>query len=76
MHPIREAARRTGLSIVQLRTWERRYGLGPSSRSAGGHRRYTEADLARLAYAARLITHGLGAGEAVARVIAGRPGPG
>lgn len=42
------AAARIGVAASTLRTWERRYGLAPTGRSAGGHRRYTGEDLALL----------------------------
>jgi DNA-binding transcriptional MerR regulator len=42
------AAARIGVAPSTLRTWERRYGLAPTGRSAGGHRRYTGDDLALL----------------------------
>ncbi|WP_198950692.1 MerR family transcriptional regulator, partial [Kineosporia sp. A_224] len=42
------AAARIGVAASTLRTWERRYGLAPTGRSAGGHRRYTGDDLALL----------------------------
>lgn len=41
-------ARRLGVAPATLRTWDRRYGLGPSQHAAGAHRRYTSADVARL----------------------------
>nr|WP_271214406.1 MerR family transcriptional regulator [Rhodococcus wratislaviensis] len=31
-----------------LRTWDRRYGIGPSVHVQGSHRRYTPRDVARL----------------------------
>jgi len=40
-------AHRLGVAPATLRTWARRYGLGPSEHSAGEHRRYSAADLAR-----------------------------
>ena len=39
-------ARRLGVATGTLRTWDRRYGLGPSEHQAGTRRRYTAADLA------------------------------
>ena len=42
---IGQAAARLGVAASTLRTWERRYGVVPSGRSAGGHRRYSRADL-------------------------------
>ncbi len=41
-------ARRLGVAPATLRTWDRRYGLGPSEHSAGSHRRYSADDVARL----------------------------
>jgi DNA-binding transcriptional MerR regulator len=38
-------ARRLGVAPATLRTWDRRYGLGPSQHSAGAHRRYSPADV-------------------------------
>ncbi|WP_345185333.1 MerR family transcriptional regulator, partial [Actinomadura verrucosospora] len=57
-------ARRLGLAAATLRTWDRRYGIGPSGRSPGGHRRYTPADVARLEAMQRLILAGAGPGVA------------
>lgn len=41
-------ASRLGVAPATLRTWDRRYGLGPSEHTAGAHRRYSASDLARL----------------------------
>ena len=41
-------AQRLGVAVPTLRSWDRRYGLGPSSRDYGRHRRYTADDLAKL----------------------------
>lgn len=41
-------AARLGVAPATLRTWDRRYGLGPSEHTAGAHRRYSAGDLARL----------------------------
>lgn len=43
-----EVAARLGVSPSAVRAWGVRYGLTASARSAGGHRRYTTADVARL----------------------------
>jgi MerR family transcriptional regulator, light-induced transcriptional regulator len=71
--PISVAARRVGLSVDTLRIWERRYGLGPSRTSPGGHRRYGEGDLRRLRAAVHLLRSGVSAGEAVRTVLAATP---
>ncbi|NEA33536.1 MerR family transcriptional regulator [Streptomyces sp. SID13031] len=61
-------ARRLGIAAPTLRSWERRYGLSPSARSAGGHRRYSPEDLARLRAMLRLIDQGVATAEAAASV--------
>lgn len=38
-------AERTGLSTQVLRAWERRYGLEIGTRTAAGHRRFTDGDV-------------------------------
>lgn len=52
-------ARRLGVAPATLRTWDRRYGLGPSDHRSGAHRRYTAADLARLEQMRRLMIAGV-----------------
>ena len=66
------AAARIGVAASTLRTWERRYGLSPSGRSAGGHRRYTPDDLDLLLRVHHLVL----AGEPPARaaLLARTPG--
>ena len=56
---VSEVAHRLGVAPATLRTWDRRYGLGPSSHEAGEHRRYTDEDLARLAAMRRLVVSGV-----------------
>ena len=57
-------ARRLGVAPATLRTWARRYGLGPSAHTAGAHRRYSGTDLARLVVMRRLTLEGVAPGEA------------
>jgi MerR family transcriptional regulator, light-induced transcriptional regulator len=57
-------ARATGINAETLRIWERRYGLLSPSRSDGGGRLYTDADVTRL----RLIKQLLDRGHAIGRV--------
>jgi DNA-binding transcriptional MerR regulator len=59
-----EAARRIGVAATTLRTWDRRYGLGPSYRDPGRHRRYSDDDLARLELMRRLTVEGVAPAEA------------
>ncbi|WP_426592987.1 MerR family transcriptional regulator [Cellulomonas sp. McL0617] len=56
-------ARRLGVAPATLRTWDRRYGLGPSEHSAGAHRRYSAADVDRLLVMRRLTLDGVAPAE-------------
>ncbi|WP_231495982.1 MerR family transcriptional regulator [Cellulomonas sp. HZM] len=57
-------ARRLGVAPATLRTWDRRYGLGPSEHSAGSHRRYSPADVERLVVMRRLTLDGVAPADA------------
>ena len=63
-------ARQIGVAPATLRTWARRYGLGPSSHEAGEHRRYCPSDLAKLTLMRRLITAGVAPAEAAEQALA------
>ena len=63
-------ARRLGIAPATLRTWDRRYGLGPSLHTAGSHRRYSEADIARLDRMRRLMVAGVTPADAARQVLA------
>ncbi|MFC4057388.1 MerR family transcriptional regulator [Planomonospora corallina] len=69
-------SRRLGVPAPTLRTWNLRYGLGPSRRSPGGHRRYDSADLWRLEEMNRLIRSGVPAADAARLVLSAHPPPG
>lgn len=60
-------ARRIGVAPATLRTWDRRYGLGPSAHEAGEHRRYHPNDLAKLILMRRLITSGVAPSDAAVK---------
>ncbi|MDP9846231.1 MerR family transcriptional regulator [Streptosporangium lutulentum] len=62
-------ARRLGVPAPTLRTWNLRYGIGPSRRSPGGHRRYDLGDLRRLEEMNRLIRTGVPAADAAREVL-------
>ena len=62
-------ARRLGVAPATLRTWARRYGLGPSVHVSGTHRRYTEGDLHRLQAMRRLTLSGMPAADAARAVL-------
>jgi len=57
-------ARRLGVAPATLRTWARRYGIGPSEHEAGSHRKYCPADLAKLTVMRRLISAGVSPADA------------
>ena len=63
-------ARRLGVAPATLRTWDRRYGLGPSEHTLGEHRRYNGADLARLTLMRKLVIAGVSPAEAAQRALA------
>ncbi len=67
-------ARRLGVAPSTLRTWDRRYGLGPSSHQAGSHRRYTPEDLDRLAVMRGLTLEGVPPAEAARLAISAPTG--
>ncbi|MFF3405527.1 MerR family transcriptional regulator [Streptomyces sp. NPDC002742] len=57
-------ARRLGVSPTTLRSWDRRYGVGPAVRSDGRHRRWTPPDVAMLEEMCRLTSAGVPPAEA------------
>ncbi|MFM8515718.1 MAG: MerR family transcriptional regulator [Actinomycetota bacterium] len=68
-------ARRLGVAPATLRTWDRRYGLGPSGHEAGAHRRYTAADLARLEHMRSLVNAGVPLATAAEQALSFQPDP-
>jgi DNA-binding transcriptional MerR regulator len=56
---VASVARQLGVAPSTLRTWDRRYGLGPTLHIAGEHRRYCPEDLGRLNLMRRLISAGV-----------------
>jgi DNA-binding transcriptional MerR regulator len=63
-------ARRLGVAPPTLRTWDRRYGLGPSAHTAGAHRRYSPSDVARLMVMRRLTLQGVPPADAARYALA------
>jgi len=61
---VSSVARRLGVAPATLRTWARRYGIGPSSHEAGSHRKYCPSDLAKLTVMRRLISAGVAPADA------------
>ncbi|MGQ0839098.1 MerR family transcriptional regulator [Actinokineospora sp.] len=62
--PVAAVARRLGIAPATLRTWDRRYGVGPSGHTTGSHRRYGPADIARLELMQRALLKGVAPAEA------------
>ncbi|MEI6215966.1 MAG: MerR family transcriptional regulator [Actinomycetes bacterium] len=64
-------ARQLGVAPSTLRTWDRRYGVGPSSHDVGANRLYTPADVALLTAMRKLVIMGVPPADAAARAKAG-----
>jgi DNA-binding transcriptional MerR regulator len=65
-------ARILGIAPATLRTWDRRYGIGPSAHAPGRHRRYSPQDVARLELMQHALVRGAGPAEAARYAMAGR----
>lgn len=59
-----EVARRLGVAPTTVRSWDRRYGLGPAGRVGGRHRRWTPLDVALLERMCALTATGVPPAEA------------
>ncbi|MFI9828941.1 MerR family transcriptional regulator [Streptomyces sp. NPDC051913] len=57
-------ARRLGVSPTTLRSWDRRYGIGPAVRDEGRHRRWSAQDIRLLETMCRLTSSGVPPAEA------------
>jgi DNA-binding transcriptional MerR regulator len=57
-------SRRTGVAPDTLRKWEQRYRILQPSRTAGGQRRYSERDVARVEWLCERLREGYRIGEA------------
>ncbi|ROP37141.1 MerR family transcriptional regulator [Saccharothrix texasensis] len=60
----RAVAAMLGISPTTLRTWDQRYGLGPSDRTAGGHRRYRDDEVDQLRRMVALTAQGIAPADA------------
>lgn len=73
--PISEVARRLGVPMPTLRSWESRYGIPETERSLGKHRRYSPSELHSLRLMRDEIARGKRAAlaaDAVRQLLAGR----
>lgn len=66
-------ARMLGIAPATLRTWDRRYGIGPSAHAPGHHRRYSPQDIARLELMQHALVRGAGPAEAARYAMATPP---
>lgn len=78
--PVAAVARRIGVAPATLRTWDRRYGIGPAVHQPGQHRLYSRWDLTRLEALRDLLLDGVTVAEAARRISAStailpRPSP-
>src|SRR5688500_7242717 len=55
----------TGVPVATLRVWEQRYGFPKSTRTAGGHRLYSERQIEQIQWVKNQIDGGMKTGEAI-----------
>ncbi|MGW2836281.1 MerR family transcriptional regulator [Streptomyces sp. NPDC001493] len=67
-------ARLLGVAPTTLRSWERRYGIGPAEREGGRHRRWTSADVELLMRMCDFTSSGLPPAEAARAALAAAQG--
>lgn len=65
LYNIGVVTRMTGISMATLRAWERRYDFPEASRTAGGHRLYSERDIMRLRWVKSRIEDGMQTAQAI-----------
>ncbi len=66
-------AGRLGVAPETVRSWERRYGVGPTGRTLGGHRRYNDEDLAVLFAMQDLVGAGVRPADAARQAVSAAP---
>jgi DNA-binding transcriptional MerR regulator len=65
LYNIGAVSRMTGISMVTLRAWERRYGFPDSVRTEGGHRLFSEKELLRLRWVKARIDEGMQTAQSI-----------
>jgi methanogenic corrinoid protein MtbC1 len=68
-------SRRTGVPADTLRKWEQRYGVLQPERTGGGQRRYSELDVARVAWLRERLAEGFRISEAAGLLGGGKLEP-
>lgn len=64
LYPVGVVADRVGVPTATLRSWNRRYGIGPAHHDPGRHRLYTEADIAAVRRMLQMLEEGASARSA------------
>ncbi len=67
---IQQVSQEIGVPAPTLRSWERRYGIAATSRSQGGHRRYTQNEVADLVRMRDQVAAGVRPADAAAQILA------
>jgi len=65
LYNIGVVTRVTGVTIATLHAWERRYDFPHSARTSGGHRLYSEKDIARLRWVKSQVDAGMQTRQAI-----------
>src|SRR5512137_1637725 len=65
LYNLKVVLKETGIKADVLRAWERRYGLPTPQRSAGGHRLYSQQDIATIKWLIARQNEGLSISNAV-----------
>lgn len=68
LYNIGVVTRLTGIPVATLHAWERRYGFPAAARTAGGHRLYSEKDIALLRRVKSQVDAGLQTRQAIRAV--------
>lgn len=74
MYTIKRASELTGVPVATLRAWERRYGIGTSSRTDSGYRLYDEQALADINIMHHLVEQGWAPRQAAEAMLSQRAG--
>ncbi len=69
LYPVGVVADRIGVPTATLRSWNQRYGIGPTEHRPGSHRLYTERDVAVLRRMQQLIDRGVSARSAAQAIV-------
>ena len=67
---IKDVAEATGISVDNLRAWERRHGYPVPVRTPGGQRLYSPEQVRKLSEVRELLRRGMRVGQAIAEYLA------